>query len=219
MARKQRPESQPSDGTWGLKPRRPQTIPGGHLALGTSGVHAALQPPRPGGCPTRAPSTLHGQALRPPAPAPQPPAGTVASETLGDTVSQRCLRLHASQGHPTLCRAPGRGRRPEPRPGPWGAGPPSRPREPALPTVPGRCLLGPQLRAGLITAALEGAGEGPSAQLPHGAVRAPVPQVGAMLVLTGRPRGRRALGCREQHRHPDAAPAGSCLPRACCLGP
>lgn len=116
MARKQRPESQPSDGTWGLKPRGPQTIPGAHLALGTSGVHAALQPPRQGGCPTRAPSTLHGQALRPPAPAPQPPAGTVASETLGDTVSQRCLRLHASRGHPTLCRAPGRGRRPEPRP-------------------------------------------------------------------------------------------------------
>lgn len=117
MARKQRPESQPSDGTWGLKPRGPQTIPGGHLALGTSGVHAALQPPRRGGCPTRAPSTLHGQALRPPAPAPQPPAGTVASETLGDTVSQRCLHLHASRGHPTLCRAPGRGCRPEPRPG------------------------------------------------------------------------------------------------------
>lgn len=103
MARKQRPESQPSDGTWGLKPRGPQTIPGGHPALGTSGVHAALQPPRRGGCPTRAPSTLHGQALRPPAPAPQPPAGTVASETLGDTVSQRFLRLRlrASQGHPT----------------------------------------------------------------------------------------------------------------------
>lgn len=143
----QRPESEPSDGTWELKPQGDPKPSLGDIQLWVPEVSTLhCSHPAGEGVPhhgwTHAPSPLPSHSTgRPWAHSPlllRPQQGQWPSETLRDTILQWFLRLRlfALQGHPILCRVPGWGCRPEPSPGAWGQLPPLPPLGPCFPRCP-----------------------------------------------------------------------------------